>query len=884
MRTTCVGCENPGFGEPLVRQSAFGLDADIVKLALALFFAGQSLVFSLAINVSPPEEPIVRQTVQGLILAATLVVLLLLGGSLIRTAASELLRGRLTIECLFMTTIIGALLASLQSFVTGTGPIYFEVVSVLLVVYTFGKRVGARSRDRAQSATRAWADAIAICRRLDSLGNAHSIQVNEIRPGDLVEVHPGELIPVDGVIRRGVGFTAEAAVSGESVPIVRRPGDKVLAGAASHDATFHIEATAAGTDRQIDQLLQAVENARRTPTSLQSLADRLAARFVPLIVTISLATFVVWARLADWESALFNAMAVLLVACPCALGLAVPIVTWTTIGRLAERGLVIRNGDLIKRLASVDQVLFDKTGTLTEDQMVLVDLVTSVAGTERARLLGWLAAVEAHCNHPVARAFARVLPTNDTPRVTILNLQTVPGAGVIAELRSEDGIEHRLCVGRPDWLQSERRPEITGLLSDLRTASGQRIDVELDGRLAAIAILNEQLRSSSKTALLGLEQLGLPITVLTGDTAERTAAVGLAKCAQTSLSAEDKRRAVIDLVSKGGHPLFVGDGVNDASALAHAHASVSLASGKELANAVADSTLYNGDLNALPFAVSLCRQAVTTIRSNLTLAVIYNLAGITLAALGLLHPVVAAVLMMASSLLVAWSSSRMRRVGIDRRRPDLMETHGWRPILMAAGHGLAFALQGLLFASLLGLSTSDPHARWVLAGFTIAGCALGWLWLEWERMPHSFDMTIGMLTLGNLGMLFGCWADFGFAPIKACSCSCTAPSEGFGMWLGMLLFGNVAMALGLRRDPEGTSATACRWAMFSGGNLGMVAGMVAIGGCLDAQRFGIVAHLVGMSVGMIVGMLAGHFLVLQVVRGTSMINLPFRPVRQLPVQ
>jgi heavy metal translocating P-type ATPase len=870
MSIACNGCLSAG--EHQAEPRGFQWDAAIIKLALAIFFAGQSMIFSLAINVTPPDEPGVGMAVQGLILSATLIVLALLGGPLLRTAAMELWHGRLTIEILFLTTILGAMLASLQSFLAGTGPIYFEVVSVLLVVYTFGKQVGARTRIAALAAARAWSDSLSVCRRIDADGNPRTAPVTEILPCDVVEVRPGELIPVDGVVLRGIGFTSEAAVTGESMALVRRPGDSVLAGAASHDATFHVQATAPGTGRQIDQLLESVENARRIPTSLQSQADRLAARFVPLIIVISVAAFVAWTWLSDWQAGLFNAMAVLLVACPCALGLAAPIVIWTTLGRLAEHGLVARNGDVIERLAGVDSVLFDKTGTLTEDQMILADLATRVNGAERTRLLGWLAAVEAQCKHPVARAFAQVLPTTGAPSVTILDLRTNPGAGVIAKIRAEDGKEHRLRVGRPQWLESDGRPEARRLLADLKVTSGQRIDVELDGQLAAIAMLNERLRSSAEATLREFQRLGLPVLVLTGDTAERTAALGLATDARTSLSAEDKRLAVKDVFTDGGRPLFVGDGVNDASAMAHAHASISLTSGADLANAVADATLHHGDLSVLPFAVTLCCQAVATIRWNLARAVLYNLAGITLAALGLLHPVVAALLMMVSSLLVAWSSSRTSEP--ERRRdaggrPSL--ALGLRPFVLAVAHGMAIALQGLLVAALLDLS--GPTARWAVAGFTIAGCTMAWLWYQWERIPHWADMTVAMLSLGNLGMLFGCWADQGFGPATACSCGCTAGSQGIGMWLGMLLFGNLAMTWCLRHVEK---ARACRWAMFGGGNLGMIVGMLGAGSAFDPVRFGAAGHLLEMSAGMVAGMLAGHYLALAV------IDVPLAPVSHLP--
>jgi len=313
----------------------------------------------------------------------------------------------------------------------------------------------------------------------------------------------------------------------------------------------------------------------------------------------------------------------------------------------------------------------------------------------------------------------------------------------------------------------------------------------------------------------------------------------------------------MNVLQAGGRPLFVGDGVNDASALAYAHAGVSLASGTELAGAAADATLYHGDLSTLPFAVALCRQAIAIIRRNLARAVLYNLAGITLAALGLLHPVVAALLMVASSLLVAWSSARIDDISAWCRCPDLKEAEGRRPMLLATVHGLALALQGLVLVALFDLT--DPAARWTLALFTIAGCCLGWLWHQWQRIPHSLDMSMGMLALGNLGMLAGWWADQGFAPVKPDCCGCTELFSGIGMWIGMFAFGNLAMALCLRRAPAVEDVAPCRWSMFVGGNLGMIVGMFGAGYVVDPLRFGAGAHLVAMTSGMIVGMLLGHY-------------------------
>jgi len=736
------------------------------------------------------------------------------------------------------------------------------VISILLVVYTFGKRIGARSRDNALAEARAWSDSLSTCRRLNPQGDPQSILVTEIRRGAVVEVWPGELIPVDGLIIRGLGFTGEAAITGEAAAVVRRPGDIILAGMASHDGAFQIKATAPGTERQIDHLLDAVDHARRTPASLQGLADRLAAWLVPLIIVIAITTFVVWTLLTNWQVGLFNAMAVLLVACPCAVGLAVPIVTWTTLGKLAERGLLINGGDVIERLAGVDCVLFDKTGTLTEQQLTIAELVTIATGPERTRILGWLAAVEARCNHPVAKAFAQFMPETTQEPIDIVGLRTVPGAGVIAEFHDERGEQHRLRVGRPEWLESERQSEIGDLLAGLRITHGQRIDVELDGQVKAIAILAERLRGSASETLVELEKLDLPVTVLTGDTAEHTVTLGLASLASTSLLPEEKREAVASLMARGSRPLFVGDGVNDASALAQSYASIGLASGAPLANAAADGILYHGNLCVIPYALVLCRQAVASIRWNLSRAALYNLIGITVAALGLIHPVVAALLMMTSSLLVAGSSVSLGTLGVFGRSNSPVFV-GQRPMVLAFCHGLALALQGPLVTELFGPVGSPARLTW--AAFAVAGCSIGWLWYQWEAIPHWLDMTVGMMTLGNLGMVVGWWADFGFGPATHCPRGCCL-MHGVGMWGGMLLLGNLAMVIGLRRPLPEECATTCQLAMFGGGNLGMIFGMLAAGHLATLQRFTAVGHLLAMSTGMSAGMLAGHFLTQQVLR------------------
>ena len=853
----CFGCLSLGEADRQAERqpapSSFRLDGFALRLGIGLLVASQSMIFGLAINLEEQTPASVKWGVQCVILLGTVLVLALLGPPLFRTAITELRRGRLTIEALFLVTMSGAIAASLQSFITGRGPIYFEVVTVLLVVYSLGKAIGARSRAAALSSARLWAGSLETCRVIGPQG-LQSVEVISIRSGDFVEVRPGEAIAIDGVIREGTGFVSEAAVSGEPFPVVRRPGDAVLAGAIAHDAVFRIEATAPGTARQIDQLLTAVEQARFRPFSWQAQSERLARLFLPLILGTAVLTFLVWTLIAGWSVGLFNSMSVLLVACPCALGLATPIVLWSTLNRLAERGIVIHSGDAIERLAQIDCVVFDKTGTLTEDRFALLDVATFATGDERARILGWLSLVEEQSQHPIARPFAdlpRHFASDIGPRVDAMNV--VPGCGITACI---DGRTMR--VGRPEWIQSSQESELNALLL---VHDGHRVAFELDGKLAALAIVTERLRESVPETLLDLKKLHLPVTVLSGDTTERTLALGLPN-SQGDLRPEDKCRRLEEMKQAGAKPLMIGDGINDASALATARASIALASGTDLANSAADATLHHGDLRVIPWAIALSQEALRTVRRNLWRAAGYNVIGITLAAFGVLHPVAAALLMVMSSLLVAWSSVRVGVAAEIRHCPE-PTTESLKDERMLWNKGLVhlFAFAGQIALTYILV----PFSPIVAAAMFVLALVFTWLWIRANSLSHSLDMAFGMLTLGNFGMLLGWWADNGFRALpQGCCCECAAAlTEGIlrpWMWIGMLAFANLAMMfLGRRSIPD---VPGHKFAMFTGGNMGMIAGMFA-GGWLVAFAqiesitiaFGL--SFFGMTIGMIAGMLLG---------------------------
>jgi magnesium-transporting ATPase (P-type) len=558
-------------------------------------------------------------------------------------------------------------------------------------------------------------------------------------------------------------------------------------------------------------------------------------------------------------------------------------VIWSALGRLAERGVIVRSGDAIERLATVNRVMFDKTGTLTEDRFTLLDIETTSTGEERTKLLGWLALVQSQSNHPVAKPFAelpRPFAPGAEPRVT--SLKTVPGCGVVAELVEANGERHGIRIGTSEWIGLENLPPLTLPFSKGR--GSKTIHVSLDGELAAVATVAERLRASTPEAIAHFAQLGLTVEVLTGDSLDRAKALNL-PATRGGLSPDDKRSIVEAAKTAGGKPLFIGDGINDASALATAHLGVALASGTDLAVSAAPVTLHGNDLRAIPWAVELSRDAVRAVRWNLCRALCYNVVGMTLAACGVLHPVVAAVLMVVSSITLIFSSTR---IGNHRERcesfakekptPPVSQPSSFRPSLLtphssflAVSHALCFALQGVVFLLLLASVRELPSAAFLLGAFALVGGVLAYCWHRWSTIPHWVDMCFGMFTFGNLGMLLGWWADNGFSALPAGGCCKCVEAMRAGvmqpwMWVGMLVFANVAMRWFTRRSMRwGSHAVA----MFTGGNAGMVLGMILGGSCATqfattSMTGAVAGSFAGMTVGMLAGMLFGTWLAEQV--------------------
>ena len=553
--------------EPGLQADQRLLDRGWLKIGAGLAVAAQAMVFSLAVNLSEVDNAWAYAVVHGILILAALGSLYFLGGELVRSAWEALRARRISIDLLFLVTLAGALGGSLIGTFTKTGSVYYEVVAVLIVVHTAGKMLGARSRVSALRAVDRTREKFDVCEVVSAEGGADGggvlveTRVKALKGGEIVRVAPGAVIAVDGEIVSGRGYVQETSMTGEWQPMSRGPGERVLAGTYSVDGSFEVRAD--GGARKLDAILSEVEKARMAPSRLQAHADRLMAWFLPLVVGVSVATFAGWWFYAPWERALFNAMAVLLVACPCAMGLATPVAVWGGLARLAKFGLVARTGDFLEALARVDVVCLDKTGTLSTEalEVKVWQIEPEFAGKE-AWLRAAVAAVEEGIAHPVAAALrknglgagGRCHPLDDNVvgaqgsgaelygtkchvlrdtlrgKLEVSERRIVPGLGVVAELGGAGISPLKIAVGESE-IVAEQGADAVGdaekchVLRD--TFPGKRVCVFVDGKLAVRVELAERWRAGMVEALAELRELGVEAEVLSGDPeAERVLGVG----------------------------------------------------------------------------------------------------------------------------------------------------------------------------------------------------------------------------------------------------------------------------------------------------------------------------------------------------------------------
>ncbi len=545
---------------------------------------------------------------------------------------------------------------------------YFDTAAIIIAFLALGKYFEARATGRASNAIKALLDLGAKqATRLTSSGEEEQVDIDQVQPGDLLRVRPGEKVPVDGEVVEGNSAVDESMLTGESVPVDKAPGDSVTGATVNAQGLLTVRATRVGSETALAQIVRLVEQAQGSKAPVQRLADQIAGIFVPVVLVIATATLGAWWLLADNPlRGLVAAVAVLIVACPCALGLATPTAIMVGSGRGASLGVLIKGGEILERSRQVDTVVFDKTGTLTEGRMSLADVVP-VEGTDADLVLARTAAVETGSEHPIGRAIVDAgRQRGALPDAT--GFAAKAGHGVTARI---DGQE--IAVGSRRLMRELSMMSCADLDSaaDRLEAEGKTVVfVGWDRRVHGALAVADTVRPDARAAVDRLRALGAEVAMITGDNASTAKAVatdlGIDRVMAEVLPA-DKSQEISRLQAEGRTVAMVGDGINDAPALAQADLGIAIGTGTDVAIESSDITLLSGSLDGVATALDLSRRTYRTILQNLGWAFVYNLVLIPVAALGLLNPVLAGAAMAFSSVSVVLNSLRLNRFGRGRQ-------------------------------------------------------------------------------------------------------------------------------------------------------------------------------------------------------------------------
>ncbi len=543
------------------------------------------------------------------------------------------------------------------------GDLYFDTAAMIIAFLLLGRYFEARARGRASSAIRALVELGAKEARLVVDGVARMVPVERVVVGDVVQVRPGEKVPVDGKVIEGRSAVDESMLTGESVPVDKRPGDTVAGATVNRQGVLTVRATAVGAGSALAQIVRLVEEAQGAKAPVQRLADRVAGVFVPVVIAIAVSTAVGWALAGDPTRGLVAAVTVLIIACPCALGLATPTAIMVGTGRGASMGVLIKGGEVLERSKAVDTVLFDKTGTLTKGQMSLIDLI-SAADVDPDELLVLAAAVESGSEHPVGQAVVDAAMARGVTVPGTSDFEAVAGHGVRA-----------VVSGRVIWVGSRRLmaeagygipPELEAGAAELESHGRTAFFAGWDGAARGVLAVADTLKDGAADVVYQLHAMGIQVMMITGDNARTAAAiaaaVGIDRVMSEVLPA-DKVAEVRRLQAEGRVVTMVGDGVNDAPALVQADLGIAIGTGTDVAIESSDITLLRSDLDGVVTAIALARRTFRTIRQNLGWAFGYNTAAIPLAALGVLNPIIAGATMAFSSVSVVANSLRLYRFG-----------------------------------------------------------------------------------------------------------------------------------------------------------------------------------------------------------------------------
>lgn len=573
--------------------------------------------------------------------------------------------------------VLGSSTAYFYSFIVVLGMIpghvYFETSAMIITLIKLGKFLEARAKGRTSEAIKKMMSLRAKTARVVREGVEIEVDVEEVQVGDMVLVRPGEIIPVDGTVVHGRSAVDESMITGESLPVEKSQGDKVIGATINKLGSFTFEAEKVGRETALAQIIQLVEEAQGSKAPIQNLADRVSAVFVPAVIMIALITFVIWyfilpipanVEIDQFTFALKNMVAVLVIACPCAMGLATPTAIMVGTGKGAEMGILFKSGDALESAGSVNSIIFDKTGTITRGQPQVTDFV--VVGDHEALdlkenvLLQIAASLEKNSEHPLGEAIVAEANNRNLTYHEVQGFEAQAGLGVQAEVN-----EHKVGLGNTRFMKvlEVKVDRVQDLLVRLQTEGKTPLLMSIDKTLVAVIAVADTVKDGSTDAIRHLRELGMTVSMITGDNPRTALAIGQ-QVGIDGIIADvlpgDKAMEVKSIQAQEQRVAMVGDGINDAPALAQADVGIAIGTGADVAMAAAAVTLISGDLGGVPKAIKLSRATLKTIKQNLFWAFIYNIILIPAAAFGYLNPMLAAGAMAFSSVFVVSNSLRLK--------------------------------------------------------------------------------------------------------------------------------------------------------------------------------------------------------------------------------
>jgi len=607
-----------------------------LKLAIAALLSGLTMYVSLGINIESPQGS-TRTVIHSVLAIVALGVIIGLGTPIISAAWQQFRQKKISLEHAFLLGVLGSFTASVYSSITAEGAVYYEVVVILIGIYLFGQTIKEHQIRKQTKLTAAIPGLFGKASILHE-GKESRKAISEITKGDHLIIRESETVPADCLIIEGETYIEQQAHTGETYPQPKGPGDYLLAGSIALDGEIIVEATSSGTQREIDRLLLSLDSSPHITIETERLAQKILNFFVPSVLTIAVLTGVIWTFLGHPLEGWLHAFTVTVVACPCALGIAIPLATRQGVAQLKLLGLIPQSPTYVDRLLQVDHIAFDKTGTLSQPALELSSF--EVEDDAPPALKNWILAIQKRSTHPVARPFWK-LDSNQVSTLENLKIDTIPGRGIRANFQDESDT-HELLLGNAHLLTEQN-------LQPLPLDVGRSIYIIYQNKIAATAHLSESSRDQSIETLEALILTKYQVSILTGDSyipeGYRLTGVDI----HAGLSSQDKARC-LDRV--GSRTLYIGDGLNDCEGFQHAHASLALEHGSSAAKKIAQATLLHNDLSIIPKALAAVKELDKRLKKILLFSFSYNAIGITLAVFGILNPIVAAILMFASSIFV----------------------------------------------------------------------------------------------------------------------------------------------------------------------------------------------------------------------------------------